>query len=83
MLYLMRKIGESIIINDDIELKVVEVKGKSVKIGFVFPPTATVLRKEIYEKITAENRAAATSVKGEDFFTAVLKEKGKDQKKDG
>lgn len=83
MLYLMRKIGESIVINDDIELTVVEVKGKSVKIGFVFPPTASVLRKEIYEKITAENRAAATSPKGEDFFSAVLKEKGREPKSDG
>jgi sRNA-binding carbon storage regulator CsrA len=31
----------------------------SVKLGFVFPPDATVLRKEIYDKIMAENMAAA------------------------
>ncbi len=64
MLYLSRKIGESIVINNSIELTVVEVRGKSVKLGFVFPPEATVLRKEIYDKIMAENMAAAGS--GED-----------------
>lgn len=59
MLYLSRKIGESIVINNSIELTVVEVRGKTVKIGFDFPPEATVLRKEIYDKILAENMAAA------------------------
>lgn len=75
MLYLTRKIGETVIINDNIELTVVEMRGRTVKLGFVFPPSATVLRKEIYEKVTAENRAAATSASGDDFFTAVMKEK--------
>ena len=59
MLYLSRKIGESIVINNSIEMTVIEVRGKTVKLGFVFPPDATVLRKEIYEKIMAENMAAA------------------------
>lgn len=68
MLYLSRKIGESIIINNSIELTVVEVRGKSVKIGFVFPPEATVLRKEIYDKIMAENMAAAGSGDGDVDF---------------
>ncbi len=61
MLYLSRKLGESIIINNDIELKVVEVKGRSVKLGFNFPPEASVLRKEIFDAIQAENMAAAQS----------------------
>ena len=59
MLYLSRKIGESIIINNNIELTVVEIRGKSVKIGFSFPAEATVLRKEIHDKIREENMAAA------------------------
>jgi carbon storage regulator len=59
MLYLSRKLGESIIINNSIELTVIEVRGKTVKIGFNFPPDATVLRKEIYDKIMEENIAAA------------------------
>lgn len=60
MLYLSRKIGESIIINNNIELQVVEIRGKTVKLGFNFPPEASVLRKEIYEKIRQENLAAAS-----------------------
>ncbi len=59
MLYLMRKQNESIIINNDIELKVIEIKGKSVKLGFDFPKGASVLRKELYDKIMAENQAAS------------------------
>jgi carbon storage regulator len=71
MLYLSRKIGESIVINNSIELTVVEVRGKSVKLGFVFPPDATVLRKEIYDKIMAENMAAAGSGDGDVDFMEV------------
>ena len=62
MLYLSRKIGESIIINNSIEMTVVEVRGRTVKLGFVFPPEASVLRKEIHDKISAENMAAADHV---------------------
>lgn len=65
MLYLSRKIGESIVINNTIELQVVEVRGKAVKLGFSFPPDATVLRKEIHDKIMAENMAAAVGAKSE------------------
>jgi carbon storage regulator len=70
MLYLTRKIGESIVINNSIELTVIEVRGKTVKLGFDFPPDATVLRKEIYEKILAENMAAAGSGADTDFLEA-------------
>lgn len=59
MLFLTRKVGESVIINDKIELTVVEVRGKSAKLGFTFPPEASVLRKEIHERIMRENAAAA------------------------
>ncbi len=59
MLYLTRKIGESVVINDNIEVTVIEVRGKTIKLGFTFPPDATVLRREIFERIQEENRAAA------------------------
>jgi len=59
MLYLTRKVGESVIINDEIEVTVVEIRGKSIKLGFEFPGDASVLRKEIHERIQEENRAAA------------------------
>lgn len=75
MLYLTRKTGESIIINNTIELQVVEVRGKSVKLGFTFPPEATILRKEIHDKVMAENMAAAQAGVGEgDLMEALLGE---------
>jgi carbon storage regulator len=59
MLYLTRKAGESIVINDTIEVTVVEVRGRSIKLGFTFPPGVSVLRRELFDKIQEENRAAA------------------------
>lgn len=59
MLYLSRKIGESIIINNNIELTVVEIKGRVVKLGFTFPKEASILRKELHDKITQQNLEAA------------------------
>lgn len=81
MLYLSRKIGESIIINNDIEMTVVEVRGRTVKLGFVFPPDASVLRKEIFENIRAQNLAAsqADDAIGLDDLLGAM---GQHQKKD-
>lgn len=58
MLYLSRKVGESIVINNNIVMTVTEVRGKTVKIGFSFPKEATILRKEVHDRISAENRSA-------------------------
>lgn len=78
MLYLTRKIGESVVINDDIEVTVVEVRGRSIKLGFTFPPHVSVLRREIYERIQAENQAAARSSddSGADSFAESLRRLG-------
>lgn len=86
MLYLVRKIGESIIINGNIEIKLVEVKGKSAKLGFEFPSTAQVLRKEIHDRIVAENIAAQLAHPGSDDEIAAAMAKvssgNKEDKKD-
>jgi carbon storage regulator len=68
----MRKPKESIIINNDIVLTVVEVKGKTVKLGFTFPKGASVLRKELYDKISAENVSAAQSSDTAEMLEAVF-----------
>ena len=73
MLYLMRKQDESIIINNNIKLKVIEIKGKSVKLGFDFPPGASVLREELYVKIMAENQAASTQTVDTSIFSSAPK----------
>ncbi len=61
MLFLTRKIGESIIVNSDIEITVQEITGAKVKLGIVYPKSASVLRKEIFDRIQNENQAATLS----------------------
>lgn len=61
MLYLVRKLNESIIVNNDIEIKIIEIKKNSVKIGVTFPADASVLRKELFEKIKNENIGASVA----------------------
>ncbi|HMB20171.1 MAG TPA: carbon storage regulator CsrA [Spirochaetota bacterium] len=87
MLVLARKINESIMIGDDIELVVIDIKGDQVKLGIRAPKNITVHRKEIYEEIQQENIAALGSeFKPEtlrdlsDFFT--LEKDKTDEKKD-
>jgi len=70
MLYLTRKIGESVIINNTIELTVIEVKGRAVKLGFNFPPEATILRKELHDRILEQNVAASQSIDDMDVIDA-------------
>ncbi len=61
MLYLTRRPGEAVIINDTIEVRVVEVSGRSVKLGLSFPADCSVLREEVFLQVKAENEAAARS----------------------
>lgn len=61
MLVLTRKIGESIMIGDEIELKIISVEGDQVKIGIDAPRSVKVYRSEIYKAIQKENRAALDS----------------------
>lgn len=61
MLALSRKAGESIIINNDIEIVVLDVKGEQVKIGINAPKTVPIFRKEIYEQIQEANKEAMES----------------------
>lgn len=79
MLYLTRKIGESVMINDTIEVTVVEVRGKSIKLGFTFPQDVSVLRREIYDRIQAENRAAAETSADALPSSGILDHKGPSQ----
>ncbi|MBZ4683468.1 MAG: carbon storage regulator [Fusobacteriaceae bacterium] len=63
MLVLSRKKNESIIIGDDIEVIVVDIKGDQVKLGIKAPRSVSVHRAEVYEEIQAENRKAAETPK--------------------
>ena len=65
MLALSRKKGEAIVINNNIEISVLEVKGDQVKIGISAPKEVPIYRKEVYVQIQEANKAA-TSVEGMD-----------------
>ncbi len=58
MLALARKVNESIIINDNIEVTVLEIKGDQVKVGINAPKSVPVYRKELYIQIQQANKDA-------------------------
>ena len=59
MLALSRKSNESIMLGNDIEITVLEIKGDQVKIGVKAPKSVAIFRKEIYLQIQEENKKAA------------------------
>ncbi|MGK0500181.1 MAG: carbon storage regulator [Oceanicoccus sp.] len=54
MLILTRRIGETIVIGDEVKLTVLEVKGNQVRIGIQAPRDVEVHREEIYQRIQEE-----------------------------
>jgi carbon storage regulator len=59
MLVLSRQRDETIMIGDDIELTVVDIRGDKVRLGIKAPPRIAVHRKEVYDAIRLENEQAA------------------------
>lgn len=62
MLVISRKKDESLLIGDDIEIKIVKVEDGSVKLAIDAPKDKIILRKEIYEKVKEENSSAIAKV---------------------
>lgn len=61
MLVLNRKIGESIMLGDNIEIRILEMTDGKLKIGIEAPKDLTILRKEIYDQVVEENRNAISN----------------------
>lgn len=61
MLALSRKKNESIVINNDVEITVLDIKGDQVKLGITAPKSVPVYRKEVYIQIQESNKAASIS----------------------
>jgi carbon storage regulator len=59
MLVLTRKLGESIAIDDDIKIVVVQIKGKQVRLGIDAPKETKIHREEVYLAIQEQNRQAS------------------------
>lgn len=71
MLALSRKKNEAIIINNNVEITILEVKGDQVKIGITAPKEVPVYRKEVYIQIQEANREAV-NVDGMDALKSLL-----------
>lgn len=61
MLALSRKKGEALIINNNIEITVLEIKGEQVKLGINAPKEVPVYRKEVYIQIQNSNKEATNT----------------------
>lgn len=62
MLALTRKVNESIMIGNDIEITVLEIKGDQIKLGVKAPKSVPIYRKELYVQIQEENKQAGSAV---------------------
>lgn len=60
MLILSRRVGESVMIGDDVVITVLEVRGDSIRIGITAPRDVQVHREEVYAAVLAANQAAAS-----------------------
>lgn len=62
MLVLTRRLNESIIIGDNVEIKILQIRGSGdqavIRVGITAPKQVTVLRKEVYEEVVAANQQA-------------------------
>ena len=58
MLALTRKKGEALMINNNVEITILEVRGDQVKIGIEAPKDVPIYRKEVYLQIQEENKAS-------------------------
>ena len=81
MLALSRKKDEAVIINDDIEITIIEIKGDQVKIGISAPKSVPIYRKEVYMQIQNANKEAAQSVDIKNIKEKWQKPKKKNKKR--
>ena len=73
MLALSRKKDESIMLGNDLEITVLEIKGDQVKIGVKAPKNVTIFRKEIYVQIQEENKKAVEQNVDKDTIEKLFK----------
>jgi carbon storage regulator len=79
MLILTRRVGETLIIGDDVIVTVLGIKGNQVRIGINAPKDVSVHREEIYQRIQQEKNATPAAPEVEVKATKSKKEKDKDK----
>ncbi len=84
VLILTRRVGENVIVGDDIVISVIEVRGDAVRIGIQAPRSVSVHREEVYLELQRANEAAAaTSGVSDESIGAAVKELRREQPKQG
>lgn len=73
MLALSRKVNESLMLGNDIEITILEIKGDQVKIGINAPKAVPIYRKEIYLQIQESNKEAAQGIASVEELMKLLK----------
>ena len=73
MLALSRKTNESIVIGNDVEISILEIKGDQVKIGINAPKNVPVFRKEIFMQIQEENKNAVAQEQSREAIEKLFK----------
>jgi carbon storage regulator len=81
MLVLTRKVGEKILVGDDVVVSVVEVNRGSVRLGVEAPQAVSILRFEVYERIQEENLNASRASSATDIQQMAAFWREKDIKK--
>lgn len=77
MLILSRRENESIIIDDNIEVKILGIENGRVRLGIEAPKNIEILRKELYTEVEDENKAAVNKTMSLDDFKGLFKRKKK------
>lgn len=71
MLILNRKTNESIMLEDNIEIKILDIQDGKVKIGIEAPKEITILRKEIHDEVIEENKKSLESTETLDILNTL------------
>ncbi len=73
MLALARKANESIIINNNVEVTILEIKGDQVKVGIKAPKSVSIYRKELYLQIQETNKESAQNIESIEAIDEMFK----------
>lgn len=76
MLVLSRKINQSIVIGDNIEIMLVDIRGDQIKLGINAPKNVKIFRKEVYEEVKSQNvEASKSSIEELNILSSFVKKK--------
>lgn len=73
MLALSRRTNESIMLGNDIEISILEIRGDQVKLGIKAPKSVPIFRKEIFLQIEAENKNAVAQEQSREAIEELFK----------